>query len=508
MMGFYIIFILPIISAILTNISFTYLNLFVIAWISLTPYLLANFLSTNLKTTLLVNFIFGLAFYLLNLLWLRFISYWAIIPLAIYFSIYYVIFGLVFFILRNRLKNRIFLSVPFIWVAIEYAKSKIFGGFPWFLLCYTQAENLALIQIVKFTGCYFISFLVVCFNTMLTYRILKLIRKERMSVKFAYWAIAFAVSIAFILLYGITELKKTFPVKLPNVSVVQANIPQDIKEVATIDDNYANKVLAKHLDLTSKLKYTANLIIWSETSFPYLVNTDKGSDNVALDALKDISQKIQGHFLVGAVRQESQKLYNSVFYFYRGKLKGYYDKVHLVPFGEYVPLSDTVPWLRNFLARFVPEVKHFSNLSSGKEEKLFSYNGYKFGVLICFEIIFPKLVRMLAQRGAKFIVNMSNEGWFKESSALDQLLAISKFRAIENEISIIRATNTGISAFIQPNGKTIILERAGLKKNIEGVLTSSIAINPNKPSGWFFDFGFFAFLCVSYLLISLFLLKY
>ena len=238
------------------------------------------------------------------------------------------------------------------------------------------------------------------------------------------------------------------------VGVVQGNIEQDQKwspamRLATVDiyTRLSEQAIAQENGPPA-------LLVWPETALPFIIN-----NNPYFNRLKKIlitKRKIS--LLSGAPfykevedknsQQESKILsYNSAYLFTpEGEISGRYDKQHLVPFGEYVPLSDYLPLPG-------PLVENIGNFSSGRPARPLSYEGVAIGVLICFESIFPKLARNWTSNGANLLVNITNDAWFGRSSAPWQHLSMSVFRAVENRRSMARAANTGVSAVIDPLGR-------------------------------------------------------
>jgi apolipoprotein N-acyltransferase len=176
-----------------------------------------------------------------------------------------------------------------------------------------------------------------------------------------------------------------------------------------------------------------------------------------------------------------------------------------VPMSEYVPLRETFPVIDDIILAF-SELPYIAGITPGTNLNPFILQTkrnnhetkyYKFGVLICYESIFPELARESVRQGADFIINVSNDGWFKNSAELDQILTLSAFRAIENKIPFIRATNTGISAIIDPSGKINILSNdKGQIKEVEGVWIRSIPILQEAGSFYTQNGDYFPYLCL------------
>jgi apolipoprotein N-acyltransferase len=221
-----------------------------------------------------------------------------------------------------------------------------------------------------------------------------------------------------------------------------------------------------------------------------------------METLKGPSIMSEVPHLIGVVTFEpvgnnpNFSMYNSSYYLDKnGKIIGQYSKMHLVPISEYVPLRKTFPWLDNIILAFseLPEIR---DMQAGINAEPFSLGAKKFGVLICYESIFPELTRASIRQGSDFIINISNDGWFKDSAELEQIMAISVFRAVESKRSFIRATNTGISAIISPCGEINILKNStGKCKEVDGAWSEKTPIATTR-SFYVENGDYFAVLCV------------
>ena len=230
------------------------------------------------------------------------------------------------------------------------------------------------------------------------------------------------------------------------VTLVQGNIEQSVKW----DPAYRQATVDKYLQLSSaKSSVPPELIIWPEAATPfYLQDLTKFSAQV-----RELPQQVGSFLLTGSpayqqVAADDYRYFNSAFLFSpQGKELGRSDKVHLVPFGEYVPFGS----LLTFVNKLVAGVGDFS---PGTVEPL-PLNGHSLGVLICYEAIFPGLARDYVRQGSDLLINITNDAWFGRSSAPYQHLAMTRFRSIENRIWMARAANTGFSALIAPSGRVV-----------------------------------------------------
>ncbi len=404
-----------------------------------------------------ISYLFGALFFILLGYWLTLVNVLGFTLLVLYLSLYFGLFGFwgSYFLNSPRIKTSLLL--PAIWVALEYFRGWVISGVPWSLLAYSQWKNIVCIQISDITGAYGVSFFILWVNVILLFAA-EAVQEQKKSFKvYAGWLAAVFLGVV---LYGFWSLAKadTFYARFGDrtrlrVSVVQGNIPQELKWDAKIKNIIFEKY--RRLTLMSALD-RSDLIVWPETSFPgYL------EDELLLSAqLRGLVRQSRTDVLVGAPTlgdiEQGLRFYNSaILYGADGEEKMRYSKLHLVPFGEYVPFESVFGFIRHFFA-----IGHFS---SGKEKTIFQIESRyqktriltRFAVLICYEDIFPGLVRDFCLRGADFLVNMTNDAWFGKTTAPYQHAQASVFRAVENRKPVVRATNTGLSCFISPEGRIL-----------------------------------------------------
>jgi len=199
-----------------------------------------------------------------------------------------------------------------------------------------------------------------------------------------------------------------------------------------------------------------NLVIWPETAMPLLLRADPS----VLERLRGLSGEVRAPLVVGAIDVDPRagRYFNSAFFLTEQGIEAKYDKIQLVPFGEYVPLSGLLGFVRGW-AEFISEFE------PGRARVVFPFRDAPFGVVICYEGLFPELFREFVANGARFMVNITNDAWFGETSGPWQHLAVLSLRAVENRVGIARAANTGVSAMIEPSGRirqTLGLFRRGV----------------------------------------------
>ncbi len=428
------------VSAGLLALPFHFGELYGLAFFAFLPYFFA-IRDQSAGDVFKYSYLFGIGFFLLLGFWLVYVSVLGFILMVLYLGLYFALFGAAsgYFLNTAPLGMRTAIFLPAFWVVAEWLRGwLILGGCPWALLGYTQWKNIPVIQIADMGGAYFVSFFVLLVNVAF-YVMIR--RRARPFLVFFVFAWTLVLGYGFWRIGSLEPRQGTF-----KISVIQGNIPQEKKWDKRIKSIIFEKY--KHLTLMAA-EERPDLIVWPETSFPGYLE-DEPLLSVHLRALVRAART---ELLVGAPTFGSMaqglKFFNSaIFYGSNGEEKARYNKVHLVPFGEYVPLESVIGFIRRFVAigRFSPGQTQ-TVLTTAKK--------YKFGVLICYEDTFPSLVRNLAGKGVDFVVNITNDAWFGKTTAPYQHAQASVFRAVENRIPVVRAANTGLSCFITPEGKIL-----------------------------------------------------
>lgn len=334
------------------------------------------------------------------------------------------------------------LAVPFLWVSLEYARSHLLSGFPWLLAGYALADTFGMARLSRWTGVYGLSFLVLMWNVAGVWYI---VRRS----KWAGLHLATVIAIAVLLIAtaqpeSYTENKKAY--------LVQTNIPEAVA--------FEPWSPAKQAPLLSRLQAltvgkvgrqeTPSLIVWPETPAPFYFD----DSSFVRPYAEEIARQTNSYFLLGIVGyvpslndgpDHNKPLNSEALLDSSGSILSQYDKIHLVPFGEYVPLK---PWL-SFADKLTAEVSDFV---PGSRYVVMPLPGGRMAGFICYEAIFPDLVRRFVKDGAQVLVNTSNDGWYGSSAARYQHLLMARMRAVENARYLLRATNTGITAVIRPDG--------------------------------------------------------
>jgi apolipoprotein N-acyltransferase len=514
--AFYINLFLSFLTVTLFSFSFPSPGISLLAWIAFVPWFII--ISSGYKVGLF-SYIIGVSFFILNLSWLRFVTYPGWFLLSLYLAAYLLAFGIISHYLRKRLGLPHVFTAPFVWVTFEFLRSPPLYGFPWFFMGHSQYLNLPLIQLADITGVYGISFIVIIINAAIAdltgQSLVK--RKFKLNIdsiiffrkKKNFYCFNIIIPILLLclaLIYGYFSLNSYKTLQNgPNICLIQGNIPQGIK--IDPDEKQQEEILRKYVSLSLKnTKKDIDLIIWPETMVPGILNIDpvildRNIDRLSKKSIQMLANATSANLLVGGtaidVNNKYPQYFNTAFYYDRkGKLIDRYDKIHLVPFGEFIPFED---YLR-FLGHLVP---YEVSLSSGKRRTIFELGTdntpkvFKFGVIICYEDTVASLLRKFRRDGVDFMVNITNDAWFCDSSELDQHLAIMVFRAIENRICITRAANTGISSFVAPSGQIYdYLALNGKYREIDGVLHNRIRF-ADTTNTWYTNHGdLFAISCL------------
>lgn len=433
---------LCLLSAFLLILSFPNFNLWVFAWFGFVPLFFAIKDKPKGKAFLL-SYLTGVIFWLGIIYWLIHVTLPGMIFLVLYLALYFGLFGLTINYYGLRTKNYELLFVPLAWIILEYLRSHLFTGFPWALLGYSQYLNLPVIQIADITGVLGVSFLVMMVNVFVYKAIAYKLgaRGKRGGLVLPFLIIFLSLGYGFYKLNQTPDTRQQTPLK---ISVIQGNIPQELKW----DIGSREFIIDKYLTLTRQaIKDEPALIIWPEAALPVVLEEEPQFFKRVEEFVKDINTPL----LLGAVTLRNSYYNSALLLSRKGRILNRYDKLHLVPFGEYIPLRKIL----SFLDTVVP----IGDFAPGRELTVFQIPDYKskitnrFSVLICFEDLFPALARGFAKKGAQFLVNITNDAWFGRTSSPFQHLGFSVFRAIENRRFIIRCANTGLSCFIDSAGR-------------------------------------------------------
>ena len=485
------------------------------AWIALVPWLVVVGRAPTRRAAIL-SAVVGYLLFAAQLYWLWYVTAAGWLVLAFYCALYWPLAA----VLLNRFRKAglpFILTVPILFAALEFVRANFLTGFPFLLIGHTQYRCLPIIQIADITGVYGITFLLGLVNGLLADLILGRFKVTRNSLlKLGLTLAAYIV----VLSYGVVRLRPETGSDAPTrrLFLVQANVPIDLKHSPSPDDRLNN--LERHVRLSMGAKEKeVDLILWAETMLPIWLNLAADDDimwRVATDpkkadlarlmdatrkAVKRTTRETGAHALFGSETflLGTNRRFNSAYFVSpEGKILGRYDKIHRVVFGEYTPLGNIFPFLKKLRP---PQMG--DDLSAGRFRRLFELpcpdgGTHKFGVTICYEDSVAGLFRKSVRDGADFMVNITNDGWFHDSTELDVHLAVCIFRAVENHVTIARCANTGISAVISPTGRILkkLVREDGKYREIEGALLMDMPVA--KWPGFYTRHGdVFAWLCLA-----------
>lgn len=498
--------ILCFLSGIILTLPFSNGKLWLLSWFGFLPLFVALKDKSKFQAFLLSYFT-GIIFWLGSIWWLVHVTLAGTILLILYLALYFGLFG--FFASTYLLStNYSLLLIPSIWVLLEYLRSHLLTGFPWALLGYSQYLNLSVLQIADITGVWGVSFLITMVNVaiaeVLGVRFLVLGQKDaKIKPGMMIWCF---LLLSLAIIYGYYKLNLT-PLPVPahpagwrqagntqdrtpiKISVIQGNIPQDLKW----DKDCRDFIITQYINLSRQaMQDKPDLLIWPEAALPVVLEEEP----LYYEMVRDLVREIKVPVLLGVVTLRNNLYYNSSVLVSGGaEILDIYDKLHLVPFGEYIPLRKTL-W---FLQTIVP----IGDITAGRVYKVFDHPA-KFSVLICFEDLFPELSRRFVNKGARFLVNITNDAWYKKTPASYQHLQASVLRAVENRVFLVRSANTGVSGFITPAGEIISLVEKASGQNIfiSGYKTETIFTAEHPTLSFYRRFGDIFILCL--LLFSLY----
>jgi len=449
-------------------------NLGFLAWFCLIFLIRAAAEARDFQQAFRLGYLSGLFFFLPGLSWLQHVAFAGWLFAAFFESLFIGLFA-VFIFFGGRFKVTAYKLIWFAgsWLLCEWMRSEIHVlGFGWHLLAYSQSFYPHLLQAANLVGAYGLGFLIALANAslVLVWQLKGLAQQKKRCV---FLGVLFLVIPLGLMVYGHFGLQD--PIgrgEQLRVGLVQSNIPEDIK--------WRPEAKARILEIQQKLTQLASfdapdLTVWPEASFPGYFNRDAEAAQI-----HELAKTTKTPILVGSPHYERAGVYYNSAYLVRGveEEAERYDKIRLVPFGEYVPFKFMFGWLMPLADAF-----GVGDFSAGSTYKLFNlYDDIAFGTLICFEDIFPRLAQEYVKKGAEFLVVMTNDSWFGRTDAPYQHLAASIFRAVENGVPVVRAANTGVSALISAQGKVThrVSSETGQELFITGHETGTILLTFKK----------------------------
>jgi len=449
---------LSVLSGVLLCFSFpnfvektTAIHTWFFIWFAYIPVIYAVLSSKSEKEAFLYGFISGAVFYLLSLYWLCNVkpmgagayAGWAV--LSLYLSLFY---GLTFYAAK-RLERAAgiacILTIPVFFAVFDYIREWFLSGFPLLNPAQSQLQFVFIIQSLKYAGVYGLDFLILAVNTAAAY----LMMKRRVPAPEARAAgLISLLIVVFAVMGNLPDKGKTREIK---AAILQSNISQEIEEWT---EEYRSSSMKTYRELTKEAAAEEPLIIvWPETAYPGILN-------VRPYQAVEVARWSGAYNIIGSdsvdMSQPERLYYNSVFYISpEGELLGSYSKMHLVPFGEYVPLQHTFSFVRKVVRRY-----GYLGFTPGKEIEPVEVDGIKMGAVVCYDSLFPEISREYARRGTQLLAHLSYESWYGNSAASAQIFTNTALRAVENDVYIVRAVASGISGIVDNRGR--IIRQTGL----------------------------------------------
>jgi apolipoprotein N-acyltransferase len=530
-------------TGLLCTACFPPFNLWWLCWIALTPLLTAIWFSGENSSRrglrdLLLGYAAGLAFFWTIFSWLTTVTVLGWFLLQFYMAIYFALWGWLAGALRPRavgtprgvrgrcgetslpsvaeprkpwdlrpresplaaspwLRSTNNLRLAFLlacgWVAQELLRSIVFSGWGWNTLGTALHAQWALIQITEVTGVAGLSFVVVFANVVALATVRRFILETQVRPVRPHFDLTLTLTgIVGLMAFGIHAVQVPRPTKPLRVALVQANVAREEK----FDASFAQTIFDKFRRLsTPAVESTArpDLLVWPESSTPMPVLADEETYRF----VTDFSASAKTDLLLGTIDLEEKRAYNAALLVSEGGKKiQLYRKVHLVPFGEYIPGRHWIPLLAQIVGDQVPD-----DFAFGKEHTVFrlTNGGVAIAPLICFEDTIGDLTRRFVLRGAALLANVTNDGWFKESAGSQQHLANAVFRCVETRRPMVRAANTGVTCVINEAGRvTQMLVDENGSQFTQGVLTSEIGIPTSGELTFYVRHGeLFAYACAA-----------
>lgn len=451
--------ILAILSGALTALAFPKFDLFFLGWISLIP-LLWVIRSKAPGKGFLLGWVSGFAFHLLLLYWIPSVpayygglSWSFSLVIYLFFALFLALFWggvtALFCFIRSTYPKAVFVLAPFLWIVYEYTLTHLLTGFPWGILGNSQYKNILFIQSAAVIGVYGLSMVLVLFQSLFVYSIS--FRKKS----------PFFLGLMLVLIMhlgGYLRINNIQPEdSVFKGAVIQGNVTAET-DFNQLTAPQTLSLFDRHIDL-SRQAYSqgSHLIIWPELSVPMCFTCSYGLHPEYRRRLSDFIQDTGCTFLLGTYEitqnQAQAQYFNTATCLGPDLNPTFHYKMHLVPFGEYTPYKP----IFSFISKFTHAI---GELTPGDEYVLHDFSGNRFGAPICYEIIFPDIVRNFVHKGATFLVTITNDGWYGFSSAPYQHFAIAVLRAVENQRYLLRSATTGISGIIDPYGR--ILQKSDL----------------------------------------------
>ena len=437
------------------------------AWIALTPLLvalagtsrIASHAPFTLRRAFLLGLVTGVVYFIGTLYWItqvmalygglqRWVAVLINAALIAYLALFPAVFGVVMRRIVIAHGRPALMAAPLVWAATELGRTYIFTGFPWVLVGYSQTTVLPIAQFASLFGVYGMSMLVVTVSAALAVAAFPgRTSKEARSARFGPAALVLTIVIGIAVwgsrrVAGAELTREGEPIR---VGLIQGNVAQDEKH----DREHASAIFANYLAMSRRaLAQGAEFILWPESATPFLFGEDAASEQI-----RALARQAKVPMLIGSDQIDREgggfKYYNAAFLVQADGTSGAaYRKMHLVPFGEYVPLKRVL----FFAAKLVEAVSDFS---AGEDAVLLPVGNHTVSTSICYEVVYPDLVRRFVTGGSEMLTTITNDAWFGPTSAPYQHFEQASMRAIEEGRYMVRAANTGISGIVDPYGRVL-----------------------------------------------------
>jgi len=432
----------PVTSGVLLALAFPQPGWGLLSFVALVPLFLALEGARSWREAFRFGYTFGWTFFGILLFWVArvvWVGYFLLVPFV---SLYPGAFGVLFWGVRGKAGHPLWLSAAVLWTSLELVRALGFMGFSWGGVGYALGFYPSLIQMASYTGVRGVTFWILVVNGLFA---------EWAAGRREHWSKAtFAVALILLLyLHGRWVLMHArVGHERIRVALVQGNINQDVKW----DPKFLSFSFSKYDSMTRSIGEPVDLIIWPETAAPTFLLKRRFYREWVAGIVRDVGAPL----LTGANDYEwgsggEPRVFNSAILFdpIRGPVQKY-DKIHLVPFGERMPLVELLPFLKDIRIGGGP-----GNFTPGGERVLFEVGRARFPALICFEAAFAREVRRFVRDGANLLVNITNDAWFGPYSAPYQHAQMAVFRTVENRVSLARCANTGVSMLVDPYGRVL-----------------------------------------------------
>ena len=480
-----------ILSAVLVALAFPPWEWAGAGWIGLVPLMLVS------RSRDKMGWLYwgaGFLFWLITINWVRHVTYLGMVVLCAYLGLYWMLWGWLWqrwYCRHSQWGSWQNLRLAFWaatgWVALDWVRGVLFSGFPWNRLGISQYRQLPFVQLASLGGVDLLTWLLVFVNAIIALTLVRFYREARrlQPVK-THWDFSLTVAlVGLCFVWGGSQLnQKPVASETLEVALIQGNVPQDEK----FSPENERAIIERYVRYTHLAgMQSPDLILWPETATGSTFFEDVTFTSEVQQLLKETNYFL----LIGALDYDGENYFNSAFLLNSQK-ESYqgYRKQHLVPFGEFIPGRRWAPWLVNWIP--IP-----MDYKAGQEAGVVTWKGKEreipLGILICFEDVIPTLARTRVKEGAKVLINLTNDGWFKNSSGAWQHALNAMFRCVETGLPMVRSANTGVSGVIDSRGKwqQMLTDGKGKKVEVEGLLRASVKVPKISQSTWYLRGGYF-----------------